>query len=167
MSEKDTSTETEITGVWRIENHTARVIILPALDEFPMGVRLVPGLNTVPKKYLHQLQEYTIETAPRGGAKRGVVRYPGRDTLAQLQEPVTIVTSRGTFEGPQITIYEDAMIGRPDGIIPESLDTYKKEAALKFIEITSDRAALKRWAKSSRDPEVKMTANAKLMAMGT
>lgn len=146
--------------VKRIENHTARVLILPGTESHPEGKPLIPGLNTIPNLYWDELQAYEVDKFDRSGKKKGT-RFPARETLEQLQVPVSIVTGKGVSFGPQITIYEDAMVDRPDGIIPESLDTYNEVAALKMIEIVNDRTALRRYTKS-RLPSVAAAAKAKL-----
>lgn len=130
----------------KIENNTARVILLFPTDSFPEGIKLVPGLNTVPALYMEEFKGREVATESRAG-KPGKSRFPGREVLEQLKEPVRIVTKDGIRIGPQITVYEDQQVGREDGTPPpQSLKGLNDIAAEKIIEITSDRKALKRWA---------------------
>jgi len=141
-----------------IENNTARIIVLFATDAFPEGVRLVPGKNSVPVKYLDEMRGRMV--SPQSGPAFS----PGVRLLEDLQEKVRIVTSNGTHSGPQITIFTKDQTGREDGPPhPASLETYKVEVALAMVSVTSDKTALKSWTKDPRE-EVAKAAKAKLTA---
>lgn len=163
--------------VRRVENNTPRVIVLPATDSFPAGVVLRPGMNTpdkgpdalvrVPGLYFKELfSQEAVDV-------KGNVWYPGRKTIEDLEKVARIGRPEGGyFYSPQITIYEEDMVERPDGIIPESLDQFFKEfvdgndvkrnVALEMLKTISDRSALARYSKESRHPEIKAAAAAKL-----
>lgn len=177
MSE-DTENRPTKPGILRIENNTDRHIILPPLRatdasgeevDFPRGVRLLPGLNTVPRLYMDVLvaRETKADTkgAPKGAPK---VRYPGRVLLAQLQEPVDIVTINGRKRGPQITIYEpDQVADREDGpVLPADLRAYGQRAALELIKAVSNVQRLRAWAGNDNREVVQQAATAKLMQLG-
>lgn len=177
MSE-DTDTKPAKSGVKRIENNTDRHIILPpvrAVDEsgeevdFPRGVRLLPGLNTVPVLYLDALAaketKADMTRAPKGAPK---VRHPGRVLLEQLQEPVDIVTINGRKRGPQITIYEpDQVADREDGpVLPADLRAYGQRAALELIKAVGNVQRLRAWASNDNREAVQQAATAKLMQLG-
>lgn len=162
----------------RIENHTSRLIVLPSTLSFPNGIRLIPGLNTVPVMYLEELEAYSTparEVLVGGRKVQRKERFPGREVLEDLQKPVTRPNSERSFHiaahnglarysGPQITIYPDAMEDRPDGPPPPEFLPTKKEQALPIIAVTTDRAALKRWSQQGRG-EVAQAAAAKLASL--
>lgn len=153
--------------VKRIENNTSCILTLPPVEEFPMGVRLVPGLNSVPLKYLDALESFEVEGGMvRRGAKEIQTpnQFPGRRALELLQQPVRIVRAQGEHFGPQITIYElgDAAVeGRDDGPpAPPSLPQ-NKDAAMAIVRATTDRKALKRWSEQGNG-EANQAAGARL-----
>lgn len=153
-----------------IENHTSHLIILPCTDTFPNGLRLIPGLNSVPIAFFEELnglfKEVRTVMTKSGNKKQTKERWPGRDSLAKLLQPVRLVTARGEDFGPQITIYEDIQ-DRPDGP-PAPLNLpVNVEAAKAVIRQTADREALKRWAKAGNGKgEVAMFARQTLESLG-
>jgi len=150
-----------IGNVLRIENNTERLLGLPPTQNFPVGVKLIPGLNTVPAGYMAELEAFEVDTEVNG--KKGPKRYPGREAVALLQQPVKIVTSNGTHRGPQITVFTDDQAGRPEGPpAPEDLKDMKEAAAAKIIAVTTDREALKRWQANDNRPGVQAALAAKL-----
>jgi hypothetical protein len=153
--------------VKRIENNTSCILTLPCTDGFPLGIRLVPGLNSVPLKYLSELNDFEVEGGIiRRGAKEVQTenQFPGRKALEMLQQPVRIVRATGEHFGPQITIYElgdKAVEGRDDGPpAPPSLPQ-NKDAAMAIVRATTDRAALKRWSEQGNG-EAQQAAGARL-----
>jgi hypothetical protein len=146
------------------------LIILPCTDTFPNGLRLIPGLNSVPLDYFEELnglyKEPRSVMTKSGNKKQTKERWPGRVQLAKLQESVRLVTARGEDFGPQITIYEDIQ-DRPDGP-PAPLNLpVNVEAAKAVIRQTADRDALKRWAKAGNGKgEVAMFARQTLESLG-
>ncbi len=153
-----------------IENHTSHLIILPCTDTFPNGVRLIPGLNSVPMDYFEELNALTKparEVVTKSGLKKMTkLRYPGRDTLDKLLTPVRLVTARGEDFGPQITIYEDVQ-DRPDGPPAPMVLPVNVEAAKAVIRTCSDRKALERWSKAGNGKgEVAQFARAVLESLG-
>lgn len=146
-----------IGNVLRIENNTARKLGLPPTQSFPAGVHLIPGLNTVPVGYMAELD--AVEVVNANGKKW----HPGREAVEGLLKRVRIVTPNGTTMGPQITVFTDDQAGRSDGPpSPEDLLDLKVAAAVKFVEVTTDVEALKRWQKNDKRPEVKNAINQKL-----
>ncbi len=133
----------------RIENNTSACLTLPPVEEFPVGIRLMPGLNTVPIKYLDALESLEIEGVQV--RRKGVLvqtenEFPGQRALKLLQIPVRIVKASGETHGPQITIYDDPLADREDGppappMLPQNVD-----AAMAMVRATTNRAALKRWS---------------------
>lgn len=164
-------------GVRRIENNTERLITLtavPSAPEFPLGVKLWPGLTTVPNKYLVALEEsepfevMAAKLSPHADERakyRPSTRRPGRDVLEHLLTPCKIVKADGVFFGPQITIYEPEQCDRPDGPpMPDTLLAYNETTALMLIERINDAKLLLQWAKAETDPrrvKVKNEATAK------
>jgi hypothetical protein len=82
-----------------ITNNLKRLIVLPPTDSFPNGLRLVPGDNDVPHKYLRELESKELvlhrytEVADADGnvtvqKKFAGTRFPGREALAALEGPV-------------------------------------------------------------------------------
>ncbi len=82
-----------------IENHLSRLLILPPTESYPDGLRLVPGENLVPNRYLSELEAKEIilhkhtEVADADGNIQtrklyAGVRYPGREALEALEQPV-------------------------------------------------------------------------------
>jgi hypothetical protein len=154
--------------IHRVENNTAKFIVLPATKTYPRGIILrpgmntpdsVPGLQTVPGKYIDELTSRKVVDA------EGQERSPGRELLEQLTSRVRIITSDGTRWGAQITLYDDAQVERPDGIIPESIAQYSPEAAEAMIRAISDKEALRRWS-TEREPTRAAAAAAKLQSLG-
>lgn len=155
-------------GVKKIENNTGRFIYLPPADDFPAGIKLLPGLNTVPNRYMDQLLAKELKVLPKKGyePKKGEplkTRFPGRELIAQLQERVKIVTTDGAHFGPQITIYDAEQVGdRPDGPeLPDFLDAYADKIALKLVENVDQLDKLEAWAQDRR-PEIASAAKGKL-----
>jgi hypothetical protein len=147
--------------VFKIENNTSAFIYLFATPSFPSGLRLIPGLNTVPKLFMDEFQEHSAMTEATP-VRASVLRYPGREVLEGLQAVVSYHTAEGPRTGPRITIYTDDQVGREDGPIPpQDLKGIKEEAAIATIRVTSDKAALKRWSKDNRSA-VASAAMAKL-----
>lgn len=169
-------------NVRRVENHTHRIIMLPALMaeteegqlvSYEQGISLRPGLNTVPTQYLDALAAKESDTAPPKGAKPGKVyprRKSGEKLLAQLMEPVRIVTIDGSHFGPQITIYEPDQVevaGKPDGPeLPPDLNAYSKRASMELIQKVGSKDVLRSWARLTKDAAVKQAAQAKLISLG-
>lgn len=148
-------------NILRIENNTERLLGLPPTQSFPAGVRLIPGLNTVPAGYMAELDAAEAETHING--KPGPKRFPGRDALALLLKPVKIVKTNGTHRGPQITVFTDEQAGRDDGPpAPEDLKDMKEAAAIKIVAVTNDREALKRWQGNDKRQGVQAAISAKL-----
>ncbi len=148
-----------------IENNTAAFIYLFGTPTFPSGIRLIPGVNNVPRLFMDEFQEHSSMTESRPG-KPGVLRYPGREQLEQLQEAVEYHTTDGRRQGPRITIFTQDQAGRPEGpMAPLDLKSYKDEAALTVIKVTEDKAALRRWSKDTRK-EVAQAASVKLSGIG-
>lgn len=148
----------------RIENNTSCYITLPPVDEFINGIRLMPGLNTVPIKYLEALEEFELparEFEKNGKKVMSKPEFPGRKALEQLQLNVRIVRAQGEHFGPQITIHEDPMADREDGPPPPPSLPQNKDAAMALIRATTNRAALKRWSEQGTG-EVPQAAAAKL-----
>lgn len=153
-------------SIKRIENHTARFIFLPATPGHPRGIKLIPGLNTVPVSYLTELEEVVLvtEASVDSLTRRSIpaqTERPAAKMFAQLFEPVRIVTANGEAFGPQITVYEDVMSDRQDGVPPPQTLPQKKELAKILIDATTERAALERWSKQGRG-EIAGMAQARL-----
>lgn len=155
----------------RIENNTASIIYLPpyveitdSLDttiDFPRGLPLLPGLNTVPLKYLEALEALERPLCDKYGKPVGKkVRFPGREVLKQLQEPVVIYRPEGgSLLQPRITIHLDPLAGRDDGPPPPAvLPTTNEKVALALVAATSNTAVLRTWSKQPRMPEAVRTA---------
>jgi hypothetical protein len=157
----------------RIENHTPRIILLPPLegtdenpDGFPYGIKLVPGLNSVPQQYLDALLAREVPSEIGPGGKKRPNRFPGRELIAQLETAVYIYSVDGRSFGPQITVYSGAaaqtLADRADGpAAPLDLGAYEVEPALAMIKLVTDVAALKRYVKDRRN-RVRDAANARL-----
>lgn len=146
----------------RIENHTSRFIVLPPTSTFPKGVRLQPGLNTVPIKYIKQLEAVSRSGADEEGEV--VVLFPGRKALADLQQTVSLHTARGMYHGPQITMYhpdDRALDGRDDGPPPPMTLPMNQDAAKAIVNATNNRTALERWS-TQGNTEAHQAAAAKL-----
>lgn len=150
----------------RIENHTEHFILLPTTPTFPKGLKLIPGLNTVPVKYLDQLMERELEVPARKQGGRllpAEKRRPAERMWARLQQHVRLVNVLGHESyGPQVTIYEDIMADRQDGPPPPiALPLANKELCKRILAVTTERAALERWASQGRT-EVAELAKARL-----
>lgn len=149
----------------RVENHTDQLIFLPPMVgvererddgeidyvDFPKGIRLQPGLNTVPKFYLEALDAkespmFDAQGAPRKGRDgKDLVRYPGREAIAMLIAPVTYTTASGRRFGARVTVHADPLAGRADGPQAPATLPDNQQAALAFIAACDDTAALQRW----------------------
>lgn len=147
----------------KIENNTACLLGLPPTESFPSGLRLVPGLNSVPEDYMLELKTRAVNPEPRADGTPRPVRYPGQEALDAFQVPVRIVTPDGTHTGPQITIYTDDQAGREEGPPPpHDLSKYEKpEVAIALVRSTRDRKALKEYTKDKR-PAVAAAARERL-----
>jgi hypothetical protein len=134
----------------QIDNNAPRYIILPATKDWANGYSLKPGKNNVPKKYMEQLSERKVKTVDEEGNVTGE-RYPGREELARLQEPVVIHTHNGSKVSPLITVYPDGAVAPEEGPqMPATLDGYSEMAAVEIVKRTTDRATLQRWEKGAR-----------------
>lgn len=153
--------------ITHVENNTSHRINLPPAGSHPSGVRLLPGLNSVPTKYLDALREVF---KPGGKVRIGgqkfsnedgstvimggkIVtaedRYPGREALDLLLQPVRIVKADGVTYGPQITIYPD-LLDREDGPEPPHYLPQNEDAAIVIIQATTNKDALQRWSKQGK-----------------
>jgi hypothetical protein len=159
-------------GVKKIENNTERLINLPALEscpQFPTGIRLWPGITTVPNQYWRALEEYSPDTqilcgddserrlafldAVAQGKRTRSSKRTGMDTIKYLLTPTKIVKADGIFHGPQITVYEPEQCDQDDGPrLPPTLEAYKEDIALKLIAHVRNKEALLAWAKGETDP---------------
>lgn len=146
-----------------MENNTARHIVLPPTETFIGGVRLAPGLNTVPQLYLDELCEATRTVKATTSKGKARTFSPGEELLKQLQEPVRIVTADSVTRGPQITIYEPEQVAdRDDGpALPDDLEMYVEDVAIKLIQNIKNKAKLKLYT-NDRRPAVKAAALAQL-----
>lgn len=169
-------------SVKRIENNTDRFIHLPALvavesdDQPPVdyheGIRLSPGLNTVPARYLAALREEKLPVHDVLGRPKvtrtgePVYRYPGREAMEQLLRPVNHTTARGRVFGPQITVYEDEQVGREDGPTPPATLPSKTEAALALVAVCDHRPSLENWLRQTKDGSVKIAIQTRLQGLG-
>jgi len=159
--------------VVRIENNTLGFIFLPPTINYPRGFRLLPGLNSIPERYMAELKSYAVPNNPKfeydevTGEERkvpGGIRRPGLEALEALQKPVVIRRIGTESFGPQITIHRDPLVDREDGPPPPvSLPGDAKAAAL-IIASTTDLGALKRWTKDKR-LEVSQAAEARMLAV--
>lgn len=158
--------------VKRIEVHCDGAIQWPPTPSFPLGVKLLPGLNTVPQLYLDEWLSVTVDTEPVfvNGKKQVRQRCPGAEALEALQKPTTIRSVDGDRWGPRITIYEpDQVADRDDGPpLPASLVGLNPTIAKTLIERTRDKQALKRWAadRDHRMAELVTAAKARLAQLG-
>lgn len=133
-----------------IENNCPRFHFLPPTESYEGGIRLVPGKNNVPNKYLEELEAYEVDKVDRNGKKTGT-RFPGREVLAELQKPVIIHSVQGQRFYAQITVYPAGAAAEHEGpALPASLDGYSETAALEIIKRTTDKKALERWEKAAR-----------------
>ncbi len=134
---------------WRAENHLSCLIVLPPTDSFPQGVRLIPGLNSVPTKYFDELDAkekpvYKVVKKPMNGVlvsnyELVDTRYPGREQLAKLTDvSVHRVTAEGRSYGPQLTVHREELAGRPDGPPPPPQLPAKPAAAKLLVDSMSD-----------------------------
>lgn len=159
----------DLKGVKVIENHRYADIWLPPNDALPDGKRLKPGLNNVPKAYLHMLETTRVKNRVKDD-EAVTYRYPGKLLLESLLRPVRIShLTDGDYFGPSITIYEVDQLG-PKGVEtdengvlvegpppPITLATanYDIGTARRIISMTRDLAALRRWEKErGQKPEV-------------
>lgn len=156
-------------SIKRIENHTDHFILLPPTQGYPKGIKLIPGLNTVPIAYLDALNERVLvsEATIRGGRKIPArERRPADSMWADLQKHVRRLRVDGSESwGPQVTIYDDIMSDRQDGPPPPiSLPANNKVLAQKILAVTTERAAVERWASQGRG-EVAEMAKARLQEL--
>ncbi len=174
-------------AVKRLENHTDQLIDLPPIHgiegddgnliDFPEGIRLQPGLNTVPQLYLDALhaqvrQVYDQLGRPRmakpikGQEAKPLLRYPGREAIAGLIAPVTYSTANGMRHGPRVTIFEPEQVAdREDGPTAPATLPASENAALAIISVTDDRKALDRWMKQSKSPNIKVACQSKMASL--
>jgi hypothetical protein len=140
-----------------IEYHLPRLHFLPPTDSFPDGLRLVPGENNVPTKYLDELeaQEIVLHRYTEVADSNGIVsvqktfvgtRKPGVEALEALQQPVTMYHGQGhRYVGPQITIHRrpepPEVAPKHPPKLPENLG-----AALEVVAHCDDSRYLERWA---------------------
>lgn len=167
----------------RVENATDQLIFLPPINgveraegdyvDFPRGMKLVPGLNTVPQLYLDALHErklmlHDANGKPREGRDgKPLYRYPGREALAQLTAPVTYTTASGRRFGPRVIVHADALEGRADGPQAPEVLPGNEQTALAFIAATDDAKALQRWltANGKQRPGLAIAIQARLAAL--
>ncbi len=174
-------------SVKRIENNTDQLVFLPPLTgvetgqdaegtpeytDFPKGIRLQPGLNTVPNIYLEALHAERRQMCDKLGKPRvdkdgkPIYRYPGREAIAGLISPVTYTTANGRKFGPRITIYEPEQVAdRADGPQAPATLPSNANAAMAIISVTEDRKALARWGKQARDANIKVAIQSRLAAL--
>lgn len=173
-----------------ITNQTRTLIHLPPIPGNPLymtGPRLIPGLNRVPTQYMDALKDYTAPVFDAGGRpvttevdvqtkdekgklvtyreKQAVVRYPGRDALAELTErKVRLVGPRGAFMGPQLVIHAEGTIDEnaPEGPLPPETLPENEAHAEKIVEACSDRELLTRWLRDERRDAVSKAIRARL-----
>lgn len=149
-------------SVVKIENNTGAYISLFPTESFPSGVRLGPGLNTVPALFLEEFRARSV----RGEGKNAKEIFPGQVALADLLAPVSYFTVAGRQFGPRITIYTDDQAGREDGPNPPfDLRGYSEEQALVAVRVTKDPKVLKRWLTDSRQ-KIKEAVRGKLAEIG-
>lgn len=128
------------TGFTRLDNNCLHHVHLPPTEDYPEGHKLVPGANNVPTGYVNSLKNFKVPFKQDDG-KRGVrtlfedLSWPSRASNGRAQVVVVGSTTADAPEGPPA---------------PFNLDEYKEELALKLVEVTSDKEALKRWSKDSR-----------------
>lgn len=152
-----------------VDNNTAHMIYLPCTDTFAKGLRLIPGHNLVPTKYMDELTAMKLEAAEvttiSGRKTKMPERYPGREGLALLQESVRIVTSSGETWGPQITIFAEAR-DEEEGPKPPLVLPRDDRAAKAVIDQTTSVSALERWSKAGNARgEAALHARARLEAV--
>jgi hypothetical protein len=166
-------------GVKRIENNTEHLINLPPVEsapDFPNGIKLWPGITTVPLKYWAALEAYEPGTPLRCSPNpedrekyKPSNKRPGLDTIKYLLTPTKIVKADGTFFGPQITVYDPDQCDRPDGApLPDTLAAYNDQTALRLIANVNNRDVLEKWARAETDPrrgEVRQAATTKLATL--
>jgi hypothetical protein len=127
-------------GFTRLDNNCLHHVHLPPTDAYPEGHKLVPGANNVPTEYVTALKSFKVPYRGSDG-KRGTrnlfddLGYPSKASGGKAQ--VVVLGS----------VAEDAPEGPP---APFDLAEYKEELALKLVEVTTDKEALKRWSKDQR-----------------
>lgn len=167
--------------ITHVENNTSHRINLPPAGKHPSGVRLLPGLNSVPTEYLDAVrdvfkpggkiriggQKFSQEdgsTVIMGGKiVTALDRWPGREALELLQQPVRIVKADGVTFGPQITIYPDLQ-DREDGPPPPHFLPQNEDAAISIIQATTNKEALVRWSKIGKG-KIPQAAGTKLASL--
>lgn len=150
-------------GKKRVENNTTAFLFLPPTQTFHQGIKLAPGLNTVPTKYFEEA--YAVERK-EGAGKTASTKYPLREEIERLQVPVFMNHAvRGRVRQPFITIFDPDQVtvkDRPDGPpLEESLERYPVNAALALINHVSEVPYLEAWASDKR-MEVAVAARNKL-----
>lgn len=165
-----------------VTNNTRAIIVLPGIpgvSAHAAGIRLIPGLNRVPKAYLEALASYSHQKVDSNGKpdlvenkdEKGKVtlipalRYPGREILTRLTTVrVPLNLAAGKKMGYQLEIHAPGEIdpSRPLGpTAPIDLPT-SEEHAMVLISVTSDREALERWGRCDSRESVKSAARKKL-----
>jgi hypothetical protein len=168
-----------------VTNHTRTVIALPGIpgvSAHGATLRLIPGLNRVPRAYLEALAGYSVPTVDASGKPAMVevkddkgkvtsapaLRYPGREMLARLTAVrVPLDLAAGKRMGYQLEIHAPGEIdpARPLGpVAPVDLPS-SEEHALVLVRVTSDREALERWSRCDSRPSVKSAALAKMESL--
>lgn len=173
-----------------VTNQTRSFVHLPPVPRdgrWPTGIRLIPGLNRVPSLYLEALKAASTPVFDEGGRpitvdedvvredakgkpvtyreKKPVVRYPGREALAELAErKIRLTGPRGVFTGTQIVIHAPGEIDEnaADGPLPPDTLPENPVHAAKVVESCSDREALERWLESESRDEVASAIRARL-----
>lgn len=130
-----------------IDNNTAAPIALYPTQTFPNGFNLLPGYNRIPDDYWDEFWAHEVMTEARPG-KKAVSRFPGREQFEQWLKLVNIIDPDGRRRvGPMITVYEADQVEREEGpLAPQSLKGLREEQARAFIQVTTNRNDLKRWA---------------------
>ncbi len=147
-----------------IENHTPRVIILQPTASAPNGMRLIPGENNLPVKYVEELEalerllfsyKEVVDSEGNVTMRKQYLgsKFPGRETLEMLQKPFEQPLGNGNvYKGPHITIHkrpEPAQEATPElpPKLPENLS-----AAQHIIASCDDETRLEHWLNEARGP---------------
>jgi len=162
-----------VSPIVHVTNNTRSFIHLPPIPGngvWPTGIRLLPGLNRVPRAYLDALNAYATPVADAGGRpltqdvdvqvpdgkgkavtvreKQPVLRYPGRDSIERLKtRRIRLVGPRGSFMGAAVTVHADGEVDEntPEGPLPPETLPENETHAIKIVESCSDREILQRW----------------------